>query len=61
MVRTYCKKAEYLFYLKYAKDSLAERYEKVKTSIFNELDNITQSSSMVENKYLTKINHTKIV
>lgn len=42
-------KAEYLFYLEYAKDILQERYEKVKIEVFRELDNIVQASSMVEN------------
>ena len=42
-------KAEYLFYLEYAKDILQERYEKLKTKVFSELDNIIQASSMVEN------------
>jgi len=42
-------KEEYLFYLEYAKDSLAERYKDIKEKIFNELDNIIQASSMVEN------------
>jgi hypothetical protein len=42
-------KEEYLFYLEYAKDSLAERYKDIKEKIFNELDTIIQASSMVEN------------
>jgi hypothetical protein len=42
-------KVEYLFYLEYAKDSLAESYEKVKVACFNELDKVVQASSMVEN------------
>ena len=42
-------RAEYLFYTKYAKDSLGDRYEELNKAIFNELDNIIQASSMVEN------------
>ena len=46
-------KSEKLFYLEYAKDILGDSYENIKERLFNELDNIIQSSSMVEN-----INHT---
>ena len=42
-------KEEYLFYLEYAKNSLAERYTDIKEKIFNELETIIQASSMVEN------------
>jgi len=42
-------KAEYLFYIEYAKDSLGDDYERLKIDLFNELDNIVQASSMVEN------------
>ncbi len=40
---------EYLFYLEYAKEILGADYEKNKEIFFDELDNIIQSSSMVEN------------
>ena len=40
---------EYLFYLEYAKEILGADYEKIKEIFFDELDNIIQSSSMVEN------------
>jgi len=42
-------RAEYLFYTEYAKDSLGDDYEDIKLQLFNELDNIIQASSMVEN------------
>jgi len=42
-------KAESLFYLEYAKDTLGDSYENIKERLFDELDNIIQSSSMVEN------------
>ena len=40
---------EQLFYLEYAKEILGVDYEKTKEIFFDELDNIIQSSSMVEN------------
>jgi len=42
-------KSEKLFYLEYAKDILGDSYRNIKERLFNELDNIIQSSSMVEN------------
>lgn len=42
-------RAEYLFYSEYAKDSLGDSYEDIKLALFDELDNIVQASSMVEN------------
>lgn len=42
-------KEEYFFYLEYAKETLGEKFENLKTSIFRELDQIIQASSMVEN------------
>jgi len=42
-------KAEYLFYIEYAKDSLGDTFEELKIAVFDELDNIIQASSMVEN------------
>lgn len=42
-------RAEYLFYVEYAKDSLGDDYEELKIDLFDELDNIVQASSMVEN------------
>ena len=42
-------RAEYLFYLEYAKDILGDSYEDVKVTLFDELDNIIQASSSVEN------------
>lgn len=42
-------RAEYLFYLEYAKDILGDSYEDVKVALFDELDNIIQASSSVEN------------
>jgi len=42
-------KSEKLFYLEYAKDILGDSYKNIKERLFNELDNIIQSSSMVEN------------
>ena len=40
---------EYLFYLEYAKDILGDSYKNIKSKLFDELDNIIQASSMVEN------------
>lgn len=40
---------EYLFYQEYAKDSLGNSYEEVSELIFDELDNIVQASSIIEN------------
>jgi hypothetical protein len=40
---------EYLLYFEYAKDDLGDRFENLKTAVFNELDQIIQASSMVEN------------
>jgi len=40
---------EYLFYLEYAKEVLGDKFENLKTAIFNELDQIIKASSMVEN------------
>jgi len=40
---------ESLFYLEYAKEILGDDYEKTKETLFDELDNVIQSSSMVEN------------
>ena len=37
------------FYIEYAKDSLGDGYREMKNRIFNQLDNIIQASSMVEN------------
>jgi len=42
-------KAEYHFYIEYAKDSLGDSFENLKIAIFDELDTIIQASSMVEN------------
>jgi len=42
-------KSERLFYLEYAKAILGDEYKKTKEMLFDELDNIIQSSSMVEN------------
>lgn len=42
-------RAEYLFYIEYAKDILGESYGDVKVKLFDELDNIVQASSIVEN------------
>ena len=42
-------KRELNFYIEYAKDSLGDSYEEMKSKIFNRLDNIIQASSMVEN------------
>ena len=42
-------KAEYLFYLGYAKDILKESYERLKIEVFSQLNHILQASSMVEN------------
>jgi hypothetical protein len=42
-------KAEYLFYIEYSKDILGDSYKDVKSKIFDELDNIVQASSIVEN------------
>jgi len=42
-------KAEYLFYMTYAKDTLQDKFEDVRKAIFRELDHIIQASSMVEN------------
>ncbi|MBL0722017.1 MAG: hypothetical protein JJV88_05500 [Sulfurovum sp.] len=42
-------KLEWLFYQEYAKDSLGESYEEVSKLIFDELDNIVQASSIIEN------------
>ena len=42
-------KAEYLFYLEYAKDILKESYERLKIEVFSQLNHILQASSMVEN------------
>ncbi len=42
-------RAECNFYIEYAKDSLGDDYEEIKSKIFNQLDNIIQASSMVEN------------
>jgi len=37
------------FYLEYAQDLIGEEFEKIKESIFDELDNIIQASSAIEN------------
>lgn len=42
-------KEESLFYLEYAKNILGDNYEKTKELFFNELDNIVQASSIIEN------------
>ena len=42
-------KEESLFYFEYAKNILKESYEKTKELVFNELDNIIQASSIIEN------------
>ena len=42
-------KEESLFYLEYAKYILGDNYEKTKELFFNELDNIVQASSIIEN------------
>ncbi len=42
-------KEEYLFYIEYAKDILGDSYKDVKLKLFDELDNIVQASSVVEN------------
>ena len=42
-------RAEYLFYIEYAKDTLGDSFEEVRKAVFDEFDNIIQASSMVEN------------
>ena len=42
-------KENYLFYIEYAKDILGDSYKDIKSKLFDELDNIIQASSMVEN------------
>ena len=42
-------KAEWLFYQEYAKDNLGDSYKDVSKLIFDELDNIVQASSIIEN------------
>ncbi len=42
-------KEERDFYLEYAKDSLGDDFERMKEAVFDELNNIIQSSSMIEN------------
>ncbi len=37
------------FYLEYAEDLIGEEFEKIKESVFDELDNIIQASSSIEN------------
>ena len=49
MLRRKKAREEYLFYLEYAKETLGDRFENLKTAIFTELDKIIQASSMVEN------------
>jgi hypothetical protein len=42
-------KSEWLFYQEYAKDSLGNSYEELSQVMFDELDNIIQASSIIEN------------
>jgi hypothetical protein len=37
------------FYLEYARDLIGEEFEKIKETVFDELDNIIQASSAIEN------------
>jgi hypothetical protein len=42
-------KSEWIFYQEYAKDSLGNSYEELSQVMFDELDNIIQASSIIEN------------